>query len=772
MDKIMNAQKTILLVEDEALIAVTEKRILQKYGYHVITVSDGKKATEKVRETHDIDLILMDIDLGKGKMDGTEAAEIILKERSVPILFLSSHIEPEITEKTERITSYGYVVKDSGETVLIASIKMAFRLYEAHRRLKEREEALEISELKYRTVADFTHDWEYWIGSDGALLYTSPSCESITGYGQEEFMKDPSLFAAVVHPEDRPLMVGHQGVPDSDAPHFGDFRIITRNGKTKWLSHRCRPVFDREGRWTGFRGSNRDITERKKAEYALRESERRFTDIIQFLPDATFVIDRDGKVIAWNRGMEEMAGVGAEDMLGRGDYAYAVPFYGKPRPILIDLVLARNPDLEREYGTMERRGNVYCTEVFVPLLNNGKDAYLWATASKLVDMEGNIAGAIESVRDITDNKRMEAEAAACSAVSQIFLQSVSLNIICQRVAEALVATLRFPVAEIEFYDPARGEMIFVGMAGIPGISKGLCVPVHETLAGTVAVTGDVLCETHAGRRKEYQFRQLREVSVETFLCVPLLVDEEVFGTLAVADWRSRNDAVSWISNMKTIAAAMSLEIERKLAEEQVKSILAEKEILLREVHHRIKNHVNAVMSLLSLKAGSQKDPVLRAALYDTRNRLQSMSVLYDKLYRSDNLKEMPSGDYLKSLVREIIETFPTVLRIRTEITVDDFILPVETLSHIGIIINELVTNSMKHAFPGRDEGFITLSASKNDNHVTLTVADNGIGLPETTDLENHNGFGLQLLQMLTEQLEGTIRIERDKGSRFILNFDI
>lgn len=123
-----NNKKRILLVEDEAIIALNEKASLEKYGYEVSIVSSGDDAVAYIKNDPFIDLILMDIDLGEG-MDGTQAAEKILEFHDLPVLFLSSHSEPEIVEKTEKITSYGYVVKDAGVTVLDASIKMAFKLF-------------------------------------------------------------------------------------------------------------------------------------------------------------------------------------------------------------------------------------------------------------------------------------------------------------------------------------------------------------------------------------------------------------------------------------------------------------------------------------------------------------------------------------------------------------------------------------------------------------------------------------------------------------------
>jgi PAS domain S-box-containing protein len=139
--------KTILLVEDEAVIALAEARMLKKNGYTVYTAYSGSSALQTVSDGTTIDLVLMDLDLGAG-MDGTEVAEKILDAQSLPVLFLSSHTEPEVVEKTERITSYGYVVKNSGETVLLASIKMAFKLFEARIQNQRKTAELEVANLR------------------------------------------------------------------------------------------------------------------------------------------------------------------------------------------------------------------------------------------------------------------------------------------------------------------------------------------------------------------------------------------------------------------------------------------------------------------------------------------------------------------------------------------------------------------------------------------------------------------------------------------------
>ncbi|MDD5073290.1 MAG: diguanylate cyclase [Candidatus Omnitrophica bacterium] len=135
-----------------------------------------------------------------------------------------------------------------------------------------------------------------------------------------------------------------------------------------------------------------------------KDIQDQFFDIIEFLPDATFVIDSNRKVIAWNKAIEEMTGVAKSEVIGKGDYAYAVPFYGDRRPVLVDLIFKSSREIESKYDYLKREGNVLYTEVFLPSLNHGKGIFVWAKASPLYDRSGNLTGAIESIRDITEQK--------------------------------------------------------------------------------------------------------------------------------------------------------------------------------------------------------------------------------------------------------------------------------------------------------------------------------------------------------------------------------
>jgi PAS domain S-box-containing protein len=160
------------------------------------------------------------------------------------------------------------------------------------------------------------------------------------------------------------------------------------------------PMRDGYGRINGLCGIARDITERKRIEESEKATREQLFGIIEFLPDATFVINRDEKVIAWNKAMEEMTGVFKEDIIGKGNYAYGVPFYGEPRPILVDIIDKSDPEIESRYINIERKGRTIFAEAYVPSLYKGHGAYVWATASLLYDSIGNLIGSIESIRDI------------------------------------------------------------------------------------------------------------------------------------------------------------------------------------------------------------------------------------------------------------------------------------------------------------------------------------------------------------------------------------
>lgn len=211
--------------------------------------------------------------------------------------------------------------------------------------------------------------------------------------------------------------------------------------------------------------------------------------------------------------------------------------------------------------------------------------------------------------------------------------------------------------------------------------------------------------------------------------------------------------------------------ELKQAEMNIQKLLSEKELILKEVHHRIKNNMTTMMSLLSLQSGKIKDETAITVLKDAEGRLRSMMLLYDKLYRSTDFQEVSVKEYFSALINDILRNFPKSASVKIEKNIDDFMISTKIIFSLGIIVNELFTNIMKYAFKDRDDGLIIASASLKDNRAIVIIQDNGIGIPESVDIENSTGFGLMLVRVLTKQINGTVRIERQNGTKVTLEFE-
>ncbi|GAB4221547.1 MAG: hypothetical protein Kow009_11170 [Spirochaetales bacterium] len=209
---------------------------------------------------------------------------------------------------------------------------------------------------------------------------------------------------------------------------------------------------------------------------------------------------------------------------------------------------------------------------------------------------------------------------------------------------------------------------------------------------------------------------------------------------------------------------------RKEMERKILALLKEKDLILREVHHRIKNNMSLVISLLHIQGSNLENAEALQALETAENRIRSMQILYDKLYRSESSLSVSMKEYLETLVQEIVSLFPNGEGIRTHLHLPSLELDPHTLFALGLILNELITNSMKYAFEGRGSGSISIEGEEKEGRIRLHYEDDGVGLPKGFRLDQSERFGLQLVSLLTEQLGGTIRIEAGNGARFVLEF--
>ncbi|NEP83297.1 MAG: PAS domain S-box protein, partial [Okeania sp. SIO3B3] len=212
--------------------------------------------------------------------------------------------------------------------------------------------------------------------------------------------------------------------------------------------------------------------------------------------------------------------------------------------------------------------------------------------------------------------------------------------------------------------------------------------------------------------------------------------------------------------------------ERKQAEEQIKQSLAAKEVLLKEIHHRVKNNLNIISNLLDLQSHSITDEILLHLFNDAKKRIQTMGLIHEQLYKGNHLGKVDFSEYIKQLVNNIFFSCQSNYnRINPIIKVDAILLNLETAVPCGLLINELLMNTFKHAFPEGRVGEVQIAMSKDiDQKLVLEVCDNGIGIPSTVNWETSNSLGLKLVRLLAKQLNGTITFDTSKGTSVSLIF--
>ena len=212
--------------------------------------------------------------------------------------------------------------------------------------------------------------------------------------------------------------------------------------------------------------------------------------------------------------------------------------------------------------------------------------------------------------------------------------------------------------------------------------------------------------------------------------------------------------------------------EIKLAEDEIKQQLHEKEILLREVHHRIKNNITSIGNLLSIHANSISNPEALSILQDAIGRVHSIALIYNKLLLTDDYQDISVKKYFEDLIDAVVNIFSQSTSIVIEKRIDDFELDVKRIFPLGTIVNELLTDSLKYAFIGKNSGLIIIKLEKKGNHIALTIKDNGNGLPKGFDVNESNGLGLMLVKMLCQQLGATFKIESERGTCSTIEFDV
>jgi PAS domain S-box-containing protein len=274
---------------------------------------------------------------------------------------------------------------------------------------KRAEQAIMESQAKYRNLVEYANCIIFQMDPQGKITFFNRFAQDFFGYSEAEILGRSVVgtIAPATDSSGRNLEIMIQDIVKHPERYTdNENENIRRNGELVWVAWTNRAIYDDENRLSEILCIGIDRTEQKRAEEIVKNSEQRLAQIINFLPDPTWVIDSEGKVLTWNRAMENLTGIAAADIVGKGNYEYALPFYGERRPILIDLVRDWNAEYEKKYLSIKKEGNTLVSESHHPHLGDG-GLYLSGNASLIYDAAGQVAGAIESLRDISERRHME-----------------------------------------------------------------------------------------------------------------------------------------------------------------------------------------------------------------------------------------------------------------------------------------------------------------------------------------------------------------------------
>ena len=595
---------------------------------------------------------------------------------------------------------------------------------------KQTERALRESEEKYRLLAENSLDLIYALDSQLRPTYLSPSIDEMIGRDASRLL-DNSVFD-LVHPDDvdRVRAEVADAVDSRILQGAVEFRMKTSDGRTIWVENRARFSYDEDGTLLRVVGSVRDITERVEARTALDREQAFLSAVFDSIEEAIVICDKNGTIARFNESARRLHGLPEVPVpskqwadhydLYRADGTTPLPTEEIPlyralqgERVLNEEIIVRAPG--REPRTMDCSGRA------------------------ITDPAGNTTGAVVAMHDVTNLKRVERE---------LRKQSAAFDLLARESSDAIVQVDRNLHAT--YVSPSAERVI--GYARKDLAERNVMDVVHP--------------EDRARLEAEFAAAvQSRSPSLSTEYRI-----------------RTKSGEIRWVETRARIVYDENGQFDggvyrqtditdRVVAEQEVRELLQQKETILKEVHHRLKNNMNTLRALLTLQARSTASKEVADALTDAERRVQSMAVLYDKLYQTGNVSSMPLDTYLSSLVDEVVSLFPNRSLVTVEKRIDSAELDTKTLSTLGTILNEVLTNAMKYAFPDRREGTLRVSAERADGSLTLTVEDNGVGLPADLTSESQPCHGLTLVRLLVQQLSGTMDLESDGGTRFVIKID-
>jgi PAS domain S-box-containing protein len=495
-------------------------------------------------------------------------------------------------------------------------------------------------------------------------------------------------------------------------------REIDAEGNVRYFTNGFTGILE-DGCLVRIWGSRRDVTERRQVEREMRLLAQTITST----KDCVWITDLDERILFVNTAFVGTYGYAEEELLG------------KPLGVLHSPMMP--PEVPRQILPATLHGGWYGE-----VLHRRKDGTefpleLWTSVVK--NDEAEPVALVGVARDISDRKRME-EALRQSEARLRRIADAMRDVVMQLDADGIVQYISHSVEQVLGYRPDET------------LGRSLFERVHPEEREKVAAMFQ-----HAMRGKDgvtLEFRYQHAAGHLLWL--------EAVGNVLLDEDRAVVGAVLGVRDVS----------ERKKADDQIRASLREKEVMLKEIHHRVKNNLQVISSLLDLQARAARDPGTARLLRESKDRVRSMSLIHEKLYMDGNTEGVRFSEYVKDLTARLCHSFScTEETIGVELDVEDMTLDMDTSVPLGIIINELLTNALKYAHPDGGKGRLRVSLrSAEGRMLLLTVCDDGVGFPANVDYRSPSTLGLRIVNTLLSQLHGTLELEKGEGTTFTLRF--